>query len=104
MRHLDDTWLKAAALGCMWASSEIVLGGFLHNLNVPFTGNLMAGIGIVLMIAVGHLWPERGLFWRAGLICALMKGLAPSAVIFGPMIAITFQGCLMDLAVRIFRR
>lgn len=104
MRHLDDTWLKAAALGCMWASSEIVLGGFLHNLNVPFTGNLMAGIGIVLMIAVGHLWPERGLFWRAGLICALMKGLAPSAVIFGPMIAITCQGCLMDLAVRIFRR
>lgn len=103
-RPLDDTWLKAAALGCLWASSEIVLGGFLHNLNVPFTGNFMAGIGIVLMIAVGHLWPERGLFWRAGLICALMKALAPGAVIFGPMIAITCQGCLMDLAARLFRR
>ncbi len=103
-RHLDDTWLKAAALGCLWASVEIVLGGFLHNLHVPLAGNLLAAIAIVLMIAVGHLWPVRGLFWRAGLICALMKALAPSSVIFGPMIAITCQGCLMDLSVRIFRR
>jgi len=102
-RRLDDTWLKAAALGCLWASVEIVLGGFLHNLRIPLAGNLLAGIGIVLMIAVGHLWPVRGLFWRAGLICALMKALSPSAVIFGPMIAITCQACLMELSVRIFR-
>jgi nucleoside-triphosphatase THEP1 len=104
LRRLDDTWLKAAALGCLWASSEIVLGGFLHNLRIPMAGNLMAGIGIVLMIAVGHLWPVRGLFWRAGLVCALMKALAPSAVIFGPMIAITCQACLMELSVRLLRR
>lgn len=102
--HLDDTWLKAAALGCLWASAEIVLGGFLHTLRIPLAGNFMAGIGIVLMIAVGYLWPVRGLFWRAGLVCALMKALAPGAVVFGPMIAITCQACLMDISVRIFRR
>lgn len=103
-RRLDDTWLKAAALGCLWASAEIVLGGFLHNLRIPMAGNLLAGIGIVLMIAVGHLWPVRGLYWRAGLVCALMKALAPSAVVLGPMIAITCQACLMEAAVRLFRR
>jgi len=103
-RRLDDAWLKAAALGCLWASAEIVLGNFLHNLGIPMAGTIMGGIGIVLMISVGSLWPVRGLFWRAGLVCALMKGLAPARIIFGPMVAIVAQACLMELSVRVFRR
>ncbi|MHB8095208.1 MAG: nucleoside-triphosphatase [Candidatus Aminicenantales bacterium] len=103
-RRLDDTWLKAAALGCIWASAEIVLGSFLHNLGIPMAGTIMAGIGIVLMVAVGSLWPVRGLFWRAGLVCALMRALTPGTIIFGPMIAITCQAGLMELSVRFFRR
>lgn len=101
---LNDTWLKAAALGCLWASTEMTLGGFLHNLRIPMAGNIMAAVGIVLMISVGSLWPVRGLFWRAGLICALMKSLAPTAVIFGPMLAISSQAFLMELAVRTLHR
>jgi nucleoside-triphosphatase THEP1 len=103
-RRLDDTWLKAAALGCLWASAEIVLGNFLHNLGIPMAGTIMGGIGIVLMIAVGSLWPVRGLFWRAGLVCALMKALAPARIVFGPMVAIVVQACLMELSIRVFRR
>ncbi len=101
---LNDTWLKAAALGCLWASTEITIGGFLHNMRIPLAGNIMAAVGIIMMISVGILWPVKGLFWRAGLICALMKSLSPSAVIFGPMIAITCQAGLMELSVRVFRR
>jgi len=103
-RRLDDVWLKAATLGCLWASAEIVLGSFLHNLRVPLAGYVMAGIGIVLVVSVSQLWPDRGLIWRAGLVCALMKALAPSAVILGPMVAIACQAGLMDVSVRIFRR
>ena len=101
MKKLDDTWLRASALGCLWASSEIVLGGFLHHLRIPFAGNIMAVAGIVLMVAVGHLWPVRGLFWRAGLVCALMKALAPTGLIFGPLLAISFQALVMEFALRI---
>lgn len=101
---LNDTWLKAAALGCLWASSEMTIGAFLHNLRIPMVGNIMAAVGIILMISVGILWPVRGLFWRAGLICALMKSLAPTVVVLGPMAAISCQACLMELAVRLFRR
>lgn len=102
--RLNETWLKAAALGCLWASTEMTLGAFLHNLRVPMSGNIMAAVGIVLMISVGSLWPVRGLFWRAGLICALMRSLAPSAVIFGPMLAISAQAILMEVSVRVLRR
>ncbi|NTW32961.1 MAG: hypothetical protein HGB12_10085 [Bacteroidetes bacterium] len=103
-KQLSNKWLKASVLGCLWASSEIVLGSFLHNLRIPFTGNILTGIGIILLISVAHIWKEKGLFWRSGLVCALMKSLSPSAVIFGPMIAILSEALLMEFSVRIFRR
>lgn len=103
-KHLSNKWLKASVLGCLWASSEIVIGSFLHNLKVPFAGNILTAIGIILLISVAHIWKEKGLFWRSGVVCALMKSISPSAVIFGPMIAIFFEALLMELSVRIFRK
>lgn len=101
---LSSVWLKASVLGCLWAASEIVLGSFLHNLRVPFTGNIMTGTGIILLVSVGYLWDEKGLFWRAGFICALMKSISPGAVIFGPMIAICCEAFLLEFSVRIIGR
>ena len=103
-KQLSNKWLKASVLGCLWASAEIVLGSFLHNLKIPFAGNFLTAIGIVLLISVAHIWKEKGLFWRSGIVCALMKSISPSAVILGPMIAILSEALLMELSVRIFRR
>ena len=105
MKHrLSEKWIKASIAGTMWAASEIVLGSFLHNLKVPFSGNILTAIGIIILISVSYLWKERGLFWRAGIICALMKTMSPSAVIFGPMIAILSESLLLELSVRLFGR
>ncbi|MCB0476255.1 MAG: hypothetical protein KDC69_11310, partial [Flavobacteriaceae bacterium] len=101
---LSDVWIKASIIGTTWAASEIVLGSFLHNLKIPFSGNILAGIGIILLISVSYVWKDKGLFWRAGLICALMKTLSPSAVIFGPMIAIFSQSLLLEASTRLFGR
>jgi len=38
---LPDIWLKAAMLGSLWASIEIILGSFLHNLHIPFSGTFL---------------------------------------------------------------
>ena len=101
---LSEKWIKASIVGTIWAASEIVLGSFLHNLKVPFSGNVLTGIGIVILISLGSTWRENGLFWRAGLICAIMKTISPSAVIFGPMIAILSESLLLELSVRLFGR
>ncbi len=95
----NDVWLKAAVIGSVWGASEIVIGSFLHNLRIPFSGNLLTAIGIIIMIAGHRLWPERGLFWRAGLICAAMKTLSPSPVIFGPKLTIFMQSVSMQIGV-----
>ena len=95
----DALWRKAAVLGSLWAASEIVLGSFLHNAHVPLAGHLLTGIGVIILVAGHRLWPERGLLWRAGLVCAVMKSVSPSAVIMGPMIAIAMEAFLLEAGV-----
>lgn len=103
-QHLNEKWIKASILGTIWASSEIVLGSFLHNLRVPFSGNILTAIALVVLISASYKWKENGLFWRAGVICALLKTMSPSAVIFGPMIAIFSESVLLELSTRLLGR
>lgn len=91
-------------MGTIWAAAEIVLGSFLHNLRVPFSGNILTAIALVILISVSYRWRQHGLYWRAGLICALMKTMSPSAIIFGPMIAIIMESLLLEASVRLFGR
>jgi len=102
--NISDKWVKASIIGTIWAAAEIVLGSFLHNLRVPFSGNLLTAVALVILIAVSYRWREHGLYWRAGIICALMKTMSPSAIIFGPMIAIIMESLLLEASVRIFGR
>lgn len=100
--QLSNKWIKASILGTIWAASEIVLGSFLHNLRLPFSGNFLTAIGIIILVSASFKWNERGLFWRAGVICALLKTMSPSAAIFGPMIAIIIEAVLMETGTFIF--
>lgn len=104
MTTLSSRWTQAALLGSLWAAVEIVLGSFLHNLGMPLTGTVLSAFGVCLMAAGGQLWPERGIFWRAGVLCALMKSVSPSAVILGPMIGITLEAFLMEGTTRLLGR
>jgi len=97
----NEIWIKASIIGTVWASFEIVLGSFLHNLKIPFSGSILTSIGVIILISVSYIWKDKGIFWRAGLICALMKTMSPSAVIFGPMIAIFSESLLLDISIRI---
>lgn len=101
---ISDKWIRASIIGTIWAAAEIVLGSFLHNLRVPFSGNMLTAIALVILIAVSYRWRQHGLYWRAGVICALMKAMSPSAIIFGPMIAIIMESVLLEVSVRLLGR
>jgi len=92
-------WLKAAVVGGLWASFEIIVGSMLHNLHLPFSGTILATFSVILMISFLQVWNINGLIWRAGLICGLMKSLSPSAVILGPMTGIMMEAVIMDLMI-----
>jgi len=95
---LSDEWLKAAVIGSLWASVEIILGSFLHNIKMPMSGTVMSFISVMLIIAFSQVWKERWIILRAGIICALMKSVSPSAIILGPMVGITMEALLIELA------
>jgi len=100
-KPLNTVWVQAAVAGGLWASVEIILGSFLHNLRIPLSGSILTGFSVIILIAFYHIWPRKGMIWRAGLICALMKSISPSAIIIGPMIGIFTVALIMDLIIRI---
>jgi hypothetical protein len=101
-KPLKSIWLKAAVIGSIWASIEIILGSFLHNLKIPLSGMFLSFTGVWLLVSFQQVWKESGLIWRAGLICALMKSISPSAFILGPMIGIFTEALLIEFFVFIF--
>jgi len=101
--NLKPIWAKAAVLGSMWGSIEIIVGSFLHNLRVPFTGTILSAVAVALLVGGYSLWHEKGLIWRAGVVCALMKSISPSAVIIGPMIGILAEAFTLELFARMSR-
>jgi nucleoside-triphosphatase THEP1 len=48
------------------------------------------------------VWKENGIILRAGIICALMKSISPSALILGPMIGIFTEAILIELFIFVF--
>jgi nucleoside-triphosphatase THEP1 len=101
---LNTIWLKSAVIGSLWASVEIVAGSFLHNLQIPFSGTILTAFAILLLSAFSRLWKEGGIFWRAGIICALMKSISPSAIIIGPMVGIITEALLFEWMLMLFGR
>ncbi len=99
-----DIWIKASVIGSLWASVEIIMGSFFHNLQLPFAGTMLAFFTVAFVVSVLQIWPSRGLIWRAGLICAIMKSISPSAVILGPMTGIFLEAVLIELFIFLFGR
>src|SRR5664280_357254 len=96
-KPLSQIWLKASVVGSIWASVEIILGSFLNNLKFPLSGMILSFISVWLLISFLQIWKENGLIMRAGIICALMKSISPSAFILGPMIGIFIEAILIEL-------
>ena len=91
-------WSTAAAFGALWGTVEITLGSFMHTLKVPFTGAILASIGAALLVAQRQVASARGLSLATAVIAALCKSLSPGGAILGPMIGISVEGLLVEVA------
>ena len=91
-------WAMVAAFGALWGALEITLGSFLHALKLPFGGTALGVVAAALLVAQRQVLPRRGLSLATGVVAALCKSVSPGGVILGPMIAITAEALLVELA------
>jgi len=101
-KQLDDSWLKAAVIGSIWAAFEIVFGSFFHSLRLPFAGTFLTFFSIILLIAFSYKWSGKSLFIKAGIIAALMRSMMPTSVILGPLIGILTEALVFQIAINLF--
>ncbi|MDD5360920.1 MAG: nucleoside-triphosphatase [Ignavibacteria bacterium] len=98
---ITDRWIRASVLGSIWASTEIIAGNFLHNLRIPFTGEILTFFAVFFLTAASVRWKVKGIIWRAGIICALMKFFSPGVAVFGPMIGIISESLVLEFGIRL---
>lgn len=97
-------WAHVTAFGALWGTLEITVGSFLHTLRFPFAGILLSALSAALIVAQRQLLPRRGLTLATGVVAALCKSISPGGVILGPMLAITVEALLAELALLIAPR
>lgn len=91
-------WAHVTAFGALWGVMEITLGSFLHALRLPFAGVILASLSAALLVAQRQVISVPGISLATGLIAALCKSISPGGIILGPMIGITVEALLIELA------
>jgi len=91
-------WALIAAFGALWGAVEITFGSFLHALRLPFTGTALAALSAALLVSQRQLISRPGMSLSTGIVAAICKSVSPGGVILGPMLGITVEALLVEVA------
>ena len=104
MRFTIRDLVYIGVFGALWGAAEMTLGSLLHVLNVPFSGAVLAGIGITIAL-VGRLFvPRTGSVLFIGLVTALLKMLSLGGIVLNPMIGIVAESLLAEVVLSLWGR
>lgn len=96
MKYSTRDLATMAVFGTLWGIAEISLGAVLKSLKVPFSGALMAAIGLTIAM-VGRLFvSQRGSTLYIGVIAMLLKMFSVGGVVVGPMIGISTEALIAE--------
>ncbi len=98
--HLPRPWIEATVIGTLWGAWEITVGHLIHLMKIPFGSLVIAGGAAVLILAGLQLFSPKGLALRAGIVCACLKALVPTAGLLTAALAIFLEGALLHLFIR----
>lgn len=87
-----------AVFGALWGGVEISLGALIHVLHLPQGGDLLALIGIAILLVGRSVVGRRGSVLLMGVVAALLKMLSLGGMVLNPMIAIAMESVLVELA------
>lgn len=89
--------VNLAVFGALWGGIEISLGSVLKALHLPFSGAVLAAMGLPTILVARLFVPRPGATLFMGVIAMILKLISFGGVIFGPMIGILSEAILAEL-------
>lgn len=111
-KELLDLAVGVILFGSLWGLLEATLGGWLHALNLPYKGAIMANLGFTIMAAAVAVYKRPTLPVGLGLVAASFKlldvlifSLSPLArKVVNPAMAIILEAMAFQAAVSLMWR
>ena len=98
MRYRTQELVYIAVFGTIWGAVEMSIGSYLHVLNVPQAGTILAAIGMAILVVGRHFVPRRGTTLLTGVVAMFIKMLSVGGIVLNPMIGIFMESLLAELA------
>jgi len=94
-----------AMFSSIWGASEVVLGSWLKSLAVPFSGEAMTVVAVLVMVVSRRFLDQRGSQATIGFVTGLIKVFGSfGAARIGPFIAIFMEGLLFDTVASLLKK
>lgn len=93
-----------AVFGTLWGATEMTLGSVIKGLNLPFSGALLAALGLIIALTGRTFVPQRGATLFTGVIATLLKLFSLGGVVLGPMVGILAEALIAEIILSLFPR
>lgn len=99
MHHADRirVLVYTTVFGVLWGVVETLLGTYLHVLDIPFKGAVMAAIGAIILCAERLYTPRFGATISTGIVAVVLKCFSAGTVRLAPAIGMGVETLLAEL-------
>lgn len=104
MKFSTRQLVTIAVFGALWGIIEMSFGSVVKSLNIPFSGAVLAAVGLSIAMVSRLFVPQRGSTLFVGVIAMLLKLFSIGNIIIGPMVGILGEAIVAELVFSITNR
>ncbi len=97
MKFSTRQLVTIAVFGALWGVVEMSFGSVIKSLQIPFSGAVMAAIGLSIAMISRLFVPVRGSTLFVGIIAMLLKLFSIGTIIIGPMFGILTEAVVAEV-------
>jgi len=97
MKYRTQELVYIAVFGTIWGVVEMTLGSYLHVLNVPQAGTVLAAVGMAVLVVGRSFVPRRGATLLMGVVAMFIKMFSLGGIVINPMFAIFMESLLAEV-------
>ncbi len=97
MKFSTRQLVTIAVFGALWGVVEMSFGSVIKSLQIPFSGAVLAAIGLSVVMIARLFVPLRGSSLFVGIIAMLLKLFSIGSIIIGPMFGILTEAVVAEV-------